>query len=144
MTDLLFVGMTNGGTYPSAPPPNRPGFGEPSTTAPAPAMGNTGGGVLSQRATIPISALSPYQGKWTIRVRVASKPSIRTWSNSKGEGRVFNVDLVDESVSVLGASWSATLYLASVCACVIGRDQGLGFPPSGRQDAWNFPDGQGW
>jgi replication factor A1 len=28
---------------------------------------------------------------------VASKPSIRTWSNSRGEGRVLNVDLVDET-----------------------------------------------
>ena len=37
--------------------------------------------------------------RWTIRARVTSKSSIRTWSNSKGEGRVFNVDLVDESVS---------------------------------------------
>ena len=32
-------------------------------------------------------------------MRVASKPSIRTWSNSRGEGRVLNVDLVDETVS---------------------------------------------
>ena len=41
-----------------------------------------------------------YQNKWTIRVRVASKPSIREWSNSRGQGKVFNVDLVDESVHI--------------------------------------------
>ena len=29
---------------------------------------------------------------------MASKPSVRTWSNSRGEGRVLNVDLVDETV----------------------------------------------
>ncbi|KAK2549764.1 Replication protein A 70 kDa DNA-binding subunit [Acropora cervicornis] len=45
----------------------------------------------------PISSLTPYQNRWTIRVRVTSKSNIRTWSNSKGEGRVFNVDFVDES-----------------------------------------------
>ena len=32
---------------------------------------------------------------------MASKPSIREWSNSRGQGKVFNVDLVDESVSVI-------------------------------------------
>ena len=37
--------------------------------------------------------------RWTIRVRAVSKPSIRTWSNSRGEGRVLNVDFVDETVS---------------------------------------------
>ena len=31
---------------------------------------------------------------------MTNKSSIRTWSNSKGEGRLFNVDLLDESVSV--------------------------------------------
>ncbi|XP_015754913.1 PREDICTED: replication protein A 70 kDa DNA-binding subunit-like [Acropora digitifera] len=45
----------------------------------------------------PISSLTPYQNRWTIRVRVTSKSNIRTWSNSKGEGRLFNVDFVDES-----------------------------------------------
>lgn len=32
-----------------------------------------------------------------IRVKVQFKSPIRTWSNSKGEGRLFSVDLVDES-----------------------------------------------
>ena len=58
-----------------------------------------GSAPLSQATLYPISSLNPYQNKWTIRVRVASKPSIREWSNSRGQGKVFNVDLVDESVS---------------------------------------------
>ena len=41
--------------------------------------------------------------RWTIRVRVVSKPSIRTWSNSRGEGRVLNANLVDETVTVVCA-----------------------------------------
>ncbi|CAH3021049.1 unnamed protein product [Porites evermanni] len=49
------------------------------------------------RAVYPISSLTPYQNRWTIRARVTSKSNVRTWSNSKGEGRLFNVDLVDES-----------------------------------------------
>lgn len=49
------------------------------------------------RSVFPITSLTPYQNRWTIRVRVTSKPKVRTYNNSRGEGRVFNVDLVDES-----------------------------------------------
>ncbi len=83
--------------YSSKTPPSRPGSFERS-----PGVKFEGGsGGLSKQTIFPISSLSPYQSKWTIRVRVASKPFIRTWSNSRGEGRIFSVDLVDESVSSL-------------------------------------------
>lgn len=32
-----------------------------------------------------------------VRARVVSKSGIRTWSNSRGEGKLFSMDLVDES-----------------------------------------------
>lgn len=59
-------------------------------------MTSPGGTPLSQRTAIPISSLNPYQNKWTIRARVSSKPSLRTWKNSRGDGKVLNVDLVDK------------------------------------------------
>uniref|UniRef100_A0A7N6AIX0 Replication protein A subunit n=1 Tax=Anabas testudineus TaxID=64144 RepID=A0A7N6AIX0_ANATE len=35
--------------------------------------------------------------KWTVRARVTNKSNIRTWSNSKGEGKLFSFEIVDES-----------------------------------------------
>uniref|UniRef100_A0A8C6SV95 Replication protein A subunit n=1 Tax=Neogobius melanostomus TaxID=47308 RepID=A0A8C6SV95_9GOBI len=46
---------------------------------------------------IPISSLNPYQSKWTVRARVTNKSKVRTWSNSKGEGKLFSFEIVDES-----------------------------------------------
>lgn len=45
----------------------------------------------------PIASLTPYQNRWRIRARVTLKSSIRTWSNSRGEGKLFNVNLLDDS-----------------------------------------------
>lgn len=45
----------------------------------------------------PIASLTPYQNKWVIKARVTGKTPIRTWSNSKGEGKLFSFDLVDDS-----------------------------------------------
>lgn len=64
------------------------------TQKPQTSMNDT---VFDGRATIPISGLSPYQNKWVIKARVTAKPPIRTWSNAKGEGKLFSMDLMDES-----------------------------------------------
>ncbi|XP_010494642.1 PREDICTED: replication protein A 70 kDa DNA-binding subunit C-like isoform X2 [Camelina sativa] len=43
----------------------------------------------------PISALNPYQGRWTIKVRVTCKGVLRRFSNTRGEGKLFSFDLLD-------------------------------------------------
>lgn len=45
----------------------------------------------------PIEGLSPYQNRWTIKARVTSKSDIRHWSNQRGEGKLFSVNLLDDS-----------------------------------------------
>ena len=35
--------------------------------------------------------------RWVIKVRVTNKSPIKTWSNSRGEGKLFSMDLIDES-----------------------------------------------
>uniref|UniRef100_A0A3B3BXY5 Replication protein A subunit n=1 Tax=Oryzias melastigma TaxID=30732 RepID=A0A3B3BXY5_ORYME len=51
----------------------------------------------SPAKVFPISALNPYQSKWTIRARVTNKSNVRKWSNSRGEGKLFSFEVVDES-----------------------------------------------
>uniref|UniRef100_A0A8C5G4D5 Replication protein A subunit n=1 Tax=Gouania willdenowi TaxID=441366 RepID=A0A8C5G4D5_GOUWI len=58
------------------------------------AMPGTPGGLSK---IVPIASLNPYQSKWTIRARITNKSSIRTWSNSRGDGKLFSMEIVDES-----------------------------------------------
>lgn len=60
----------------------------------------------------PINTLTPYQNKWTIKARVTNKTPLRTYSNSKGEGKVFSVNLLDETgeIKATGFNDSADKY----------------------------------
>ncbi|XP_058070460.1 replication protein A 70 kDa DNA-binding subunit B [Magnolia sinica] len=58
------------------------------------------------RRVHPLVSLNPYQGSWTIKVRVTSKGNLRTYKNARGEGQVFNVELTDED----GTQIQATMF----------------------------------
>jgi len=45
----------------------------------------------------PIASITPYQNKWTIKARVTSKSDVRTWNKPSGSGKLFSMDLLDES-----------------------------------------------
>ncbi|KAJ3673852.1 hypothetical protein LUZ60_005844 [Juncus effusus] len=58
------------------------------------------------RRVHPLVSLNPYQGNWTIKVRVTNKGILRTYKNARGEGCVFNVELTDED----GTQIQATMF----------------------------------
>lgn len=74
----------------------------PSSYSPSPAKNTTANarpvanhGMGGGESCIPISALNPYTNRWTIKARVTYKSEIRSWSNAKGEGTLFNIELLD-------------------------------------------------
>jgi replication factor A1 len=53
-----------------------------------------------------ISSLNPYRNKWTIKARVTKRGDKKTWSNAKGEGCLFSVDLLDaEGTEIRATFW---------------------------------------
>ncbi|GLH01762.1 Replication protein A subunit [Gryllus bimaculatus] len=68
-----------------------------SVSRPAPVRNVAAASPIDTMHTYPISSLNPYQNRWVIRARVTNKSAIRTWSNARGEGKLFSMDLVDES-----------------------------------------------
>ncbi|KAF9261402.1 replication factor-A protein 1 [Marasmius fiardii PR-910] len=54
----------------------------------------------------PIEALSPYSNNWTIKAMVTQKSDIRTWSNTRGEGKLFNFTLADESGEIRATAFN--------------------------------------
>lgn len=54
----------------------------------------------SSKPITPIAQLNMYQNRWTIKARVTSKAEIRHWSNSKGEGKLFSIELLDSTSDI--------------------------------------------
>ncbi|CDW59212.1 tRNA anti-codon domain containing protein [Trichuris trichiura] len=68
----------------------------------------SGRGAVSQdRVIFPITSLSPYQNRWCIRARVTQKSVVKTWCNKRGDGRLFSVDLADESGEIRATAFNA-------------------------------------
>ena len=64
-------------------------------------------GNLAGQPTFPIASLTPYQNRWTIKARVTNKSDIKRWSNSRGEGYLFSMDLLDESGEIRATAFKA-------------------------------------
>lgn len=82
----------------AAPAAAAPSVGAQALAKANPATGARGVAKASSGLPVyPIEALSPYQNKWTIKARVTLKSDIKHWSNARGEGKLFSVNLLDES-----------------------------------------------
>ncbi|KAF4675444.1 60S acidic ribosomal protein P1 [Perkinsus chesapeaki] len=77
-----------------------------------------GGGPVSYRPVandiIPISQLSVYSQKWTIKGRVSSKSDVRTFTNSRGEGQLFSIEIVDDQSAEIRATFFNSLFPTSM------------------------------
>jgi len=58
----------------------------------------------------PIAGLNMYSNRWVIRAKVKNKSGVRTWSNAKGEGTLFSIELLDSS----GTDVKATFFKEAV------------------------------
>ncbi|KAB8230543.1 hypothetical protein BDV23DRAFT_38979 [Aspergillus alliaceus] len=91
----------------------------------------------ASHATIyPIEAISPYSHKWTIKARCTSKSNIRTWHNRNGEGKLFSVNLLDDSGEIRATGFNdqcdmlydifqegSVYYISSPCGVKIAKKQ---------------------
>ncbi|KAJ9228549.1 hypothetical protein DTO271D3_3748 [Paecilomyces variotii] len=96
-----------------------------------------GHSAASAHATIyPIEAISPYSHKWTIKARCTSKSAIKTWHNRNGEGKLFSVNLLDDSGEIRGTGFNdqcdklynvfqegGVYYISSPCRVQIAKKQ---------------------
>ena len=54
---------------------------------------------------VPMSQLTIYTQKWTIKARVATKSDLRTFRNARGEGQLMTIELVDAQQSEMRATF---------------------------------------
>lgn len=79
---------------------------QPAQAPPQPSRAPQPTGGERSMPTFPIDSLSPYQNKWTIKARVTQKSDIKHWSNSKGEGKLFNMTLMDETGEIKATAFN--------------------------------------
>ncbi len=75
-------------------------YGRPSVAPPyqhVPVYSNRGPIAKNEAPTkiVPIVALNPYQGRWTIKARVTAKNDVCRFHNAMGDGKVFSFNLLD-------------------------------------------------
>ena len=62
---------------------------------------------------VPIESLNPYMNKWTIKARITAKSEIRSWSNARGQGTLFSIDLLDAKGTEMKGTFNVRLHYLS-------------------------------
>jgi len=107
--------------------------GLPTRAAPADRYGNS--------VIYPIEALNPYSHKWTIKARVTQKSDIRHWHKASGEGKLFSVNLLDESGEIRATCFNdqvdqfydllqegSVFYISNPCKVSLAKKQFTNLP----------------
>lgn len=89
----------------------------------------------------PIEGLSPFAHKWTIKARVTVKSDIRTWHKATGEGKLFSVNLLDESGEIKATAFGdqcdafynvlqegSVYYISTPCRVQLAKKQFTNLP----------------
>lgn len=84
----------------------------------------------------PIESISPYNHRWTIKARCTFKSPIKTWHNKNGEGKLFSVNLLDESGEIRATGFTdavdtlydlfqegSVYYISSPCQVRLAKKQ---------------------
>ncbi|KAK3707033.1 Replication factor A protein 1 [Vermiconidia calcicola] len=112
---------------------------EQQRSLPSRTNGSAGGG--SHGAIYPIESLSPYAHKWTIKARCTSKGEIKTWHNTRGDGKLFSANFLDESSEIRATGFNnavdqwydvlqegSVYYISSPCKVQLAKKQYSNLP----------------
>ncbi|KAK4089691.1 hypothetical protein ACCO45_006025 [Purpureocillium lilacinum] len=89
----------------------------------------------------PIEGLSPFAHKWTIKARVTVKSDIKTWHKASSEGKLFSVNLLDETGEIKATGFNdqcdafydllqegSVYYISSPCRVQLAKKQFTNLP----------------
>jgi replication factor A1 len=98
-------------------------------------------GTSSHPHLYPIESLSPYAHKWTIRARCTSKSDMKEWHNQKGTGKLFSVNLLDDTGEIRATAFTevadklfpifeegVVYYISAPCRVTLAKKQFSNLP----------------
>ena len=100
------AGLSGSPVYATSPY-NQEGASPVSVSAGSPSLVDDNGIALKRapEGAVSFAALNPYKSNFTVAARVTTKSDIKHWSNQKGEGKLFSIDLLDSEGGEIRATF---------------------------------------